>query len=166
MTRPILFGSVIGCALLLAWGWFPAGYAIPGAVVLAIGLLWLIAEIARWQPAAYLGLFLAALGAGAGEQMHLPAISLLLGLACALAAWDLSAFSRRMAMASPQDDRQALELRHLGRLAAALGTGIALGLLALGIHTVRFKFELAAVLALLGIWGLSLLLTRMRQRAE
>jgi hypothetical protein len=96
-------------------------------------------------------------------------VFLLLSLVLALAAWDLSDFSRRLDATAgggvlPElEDRRRLERRHLGWLAAILLTGVGLSIFALGARAVRFKFEVAAALALLGAWGVTQLILRLRK---
>jgi hypothetical protein len=140
-------------------------------VAALLGLVWIFAETRRVRLAAYVGFFLAAVGAAAGEWQRLPPALLVLSLGSALAAWDLSDFWRRLDFASgpdgpvsPQiDDLRTLERRHLGRLVVILLMGVGFSAFALQAHMVRFKFEAAAILALLGAWGVTQLILRLRK---
>jgi hypothetical protein len=169
MTRLSLFAAIAGSAGLAAWAWAEAGYSWVAVAFALLGLAWIFAETRRVRIGAYLGFFLAAAGAAAGEWQSLPPVFLLLSLVLALAAWDLSDFSRRLDATAgggvlPElEDRRRLERRHLGWLAAILLTGVGLSIFALGARAVRFKFEVAAALALLGAWGVTQLILRLRK---
>jgi len=163
VTRLSLIAVICACVALLAWDWALGGFALAAVLLATSGLLWIIAETRHWRPAAYLGFFLVTLAAGAGEWFRLPSGPLLLSVGLALAAWDLSDFSRRVVLASKEDDILGLERRHLARLGLVLGIGVGLSGAALNLHSLRFKFEFAALLALLGAWGLTQLILRLRR---
>lgn len=169
MTRLSLFAAIAASALLAAPAWAAGGYNGVAVATALLGLAWIFAETRRVRAAAYLGFFLAAVGAAAGEWQHLPPVLLLLSLGLALAAWDLSDFSRRLDVPSgggvlPElEARGQLERRHLGWLALILLTGLVLSTFALQVRSVRFKFEVAAGLALLGAWGVTQLILRLRK---
>ena len=169
MTRLSLFAAIAGSCGSAVWAWTAGGYSWVALASALLGLAWIFAEMRRVRAAAFLGLFLAAAGAAAGEWQRLPPEFLLLSLALALAAWDLSDFSRRLD-ATAEDgvlpelqDRRQLERRHLGWLVAILLTGVGLSIFALEARAVRFKFEVAAALALLGAWGVTQLILRLRK---
>ena len=171
MTRLSLLAAIGASAGLGAWALAAGGYAGVAVVAALLGLVWIFAETRRMRGAAFIGFFLAALGAAAGEWQRLPSVPLVLSLGMALAAWDLSDFSRRLNPIAEVDDhnsreledRRTLERRHLSRLAVILLAGVGLSTFALQAHMVRFKFELAAVLALLGAWGVTQLILRLRK---
>jgi hypothetical protein len=163
MTRLSLFTLIGAASAFLAWDWAAGGFALVAVLIATGGLLWILAETRGWRPAANLGFLLGALAAGAGEWYRLPPAPLLLALVLTLAAWDLADFSRRLASAAKEDDIPALERRHFARLGLVLALGAGLGWAALNLRSVRFKFEIAAVLALLGTWGLTQLILRLRK---
>ena len=168
MTRLSLFAAIAGSAGSAAWAWTAGGYSWVAVAFALLGLAWILAETRRVRIAAFVGLFLAVSGAALGEWQRLPPEFLLLSLVLALAAWDLSDFSRRLDLTAgggvlPElEDRRQLERRHLGWLAAILLTGVGLSIFALEARAVRFKFEVAAALALLGAWGVTQLILRLR----
>jgi hypothetical protein len=169
MTRLSLFASIGASAALMSWAW--AGYGGVAVGIALLGLLWIIAEARRWRAAAFVGLFLAAVGAAAGEWQRLSPVLLLLSLGLALATWDLSDFSRRLDLGAKDehrgsqqlDDRRALVRRHLFWLGLILSIGVGSSAIALQVRAVRFKFEVAAVLVLLGAWGVTQLILRLRK---
>jgi len=168
MTCLSLFAAIAASALLAAAAWAAGGYNGVAVATALLGLAWIFAETRRVRADAYLGFFLAAVGAAAGEWQHLPPVLLLLSLGLALAAWDLSDFSRRLDVPSgsipPElEARGQLERRHLGWLALILLAGLALSTFALQVRSVSFKFEVAAGLALLGAWGVTQLILRLRK---
>jgi len=170
MTRWSLFAAIWASAGLGAWAWAAGGYEGAAAGAAILGLVWTFAETRRVRVAAYVGFFLAAAGAAAGELRSLSPELLLLSLGLALAAWDLSDLSRRLDLAAGKDDRvstglddqRELERRHLVWLGFVLFIGVGLSAVALQARSVRLNFEVAAALALLGAWGVTQLILRLR----
>ncbi|MBN1668827.1 MAG: hypothetical protein JW862_17175 [Anaerolineales bacterium] len=117
MTRWFFLFSLVVGLLAQAFGYAQAGN-LAGAIALpAIGLCWLLAQWRRWRwfASLYLGLML--LVAAAGVLVWEVAFGWnFAGLLGALLAWDLEAFSRRLALAAEDDDRASLERSHLTRL--------------------------------------------------
>ncbi|MBM4428248.1 MAG: hypothetical protein FJ031_13590 [Chloroflexi bacterium] len=93
--------------------------------------------------------------------VEIPPSFALAGITLSLTAWDLSTFGQRLAMTdSPSDARQS-ENAHLLRLFLVLGLGVS-GYIAATLFEVNLTFGAAALLALLGIWGISSLVYRLR----
>jgi hypothetical protein len=83
------------------------------------------------------------------------------GIMFAFIAWDLVDFNNRLKRAGKLDDTKALESRHILRLGLILAAGWGVVLLT-RIIRVRFNFEVSAFLVLAGVWGVSLLVGRLR----
>lgn len=146
----------------LAYDYFSGGHASLARWILLFGLLWLVAEIRRWRPAASFGLPICIALAGWGLWLDLSLGWMLAASLSALIAWDLSDFMRRAANASPEDDLPALTRRHLARLMIVTAAGLILSLAGM-IARLEFSFEWAVFLALLAALGVTQLVGWMRK---
>ncbi len=155
-------------ALAAAGASLLAGYAQEGRAAAAVPALLLLALSAfglrrRWPFTAGLALAATVATAAAGLLLgHSPGPSLG-AVTAALAAWDLAAFTRRLA-AAPPGAAEALAPPHLRRLAGVLALGLALGALALNL-TLDLGFGLALTITGLLALTLAALVTRLRQAA-
>lgn len=165
MSAAIRIVAIAGCAGLLAWPCYAGGYPLAASAAVVAGGLWIFAG-RRWPAVGYLGLALTAVSVAAGEILGLAPVPLLFGLALSLAAWDLEDFSRRLARGALQDDRAALERRHLTKLGLVLALGLSLSLTALATRGVRLNFEVSVGLALLAAWGVMYLVVRLRKHTS
>jgi hypothetical protein len=113
VLAPVLGSALAGRWLLLL-------------LFLAAGGLWLGRRRLPWQPATLLFLVLTlflAIAAG----LEVSAGWLLLGMAGALAGWDLDAFARRLSHAASDEIEAVLVQRHLQRLGLVLLLSLVLG---------------------------------------
>ena len=78
-----------------------------------------------------------------------------------LLAWDLIHFHQRLQMTTHKGDIRTMERKHFTRLTVILALSIA-GYAAINLIQVSLTFGAAALLALLGIWGISALVYRLR----
>ena len=165
MTTRLLFAAIAAGAACLALAWFMEGYLLVAAVISVSGSAWLYAAARRKRWAAALGLAGAVLAAGAADWIDSNAAAWLLpGLACALAAWDLTDFEQRLDLAARPAERPALERTHLTRLGVVLLIGLVLSEAALRLTGVRVNFEWAVVFIFIGAWGLTMLIGWLRER--
>jgi len=88
---------------------------------------------------------------------------MLLGALGGLLAWDLSDFAVRLNYASPKDDVQGIERRHLERAGIVALLGFGLAWLSVVIHVERLPFEVAVGLVLLAALGLTRLVLGLRK---
>jgi hypothetical protein len=88
---------------------------------------------------------------------------MILGALGGLLGWDLSDFARRLSYASPMDDIQGMERRHLERVGIVAGLGLVIALLSVLIHIQRLAFEVAVALVLLAALGLTRLVIGLRK---
>ncbi len=147
----------------LALGALAASYALGGVLaglpwIALAGGLWLVGRWRGW-PWTASALFVASLAlAAAGFWLGLAWGWLLAAAVAALCAWDLDDFARRLESvewpAATSSRRRALERGHFRRLAAVVGVGTLLAVVALAVE-VRLSFLPAALLGLLAVWGLS-----------
>lgn len=146
-------GILVGTAALYL-GYFLAdldGFALG---VLAVGLLWLLAQWKRvyWYASPALLAFVSA--AAYGLWISLPASLMTLGAVGGLLGWDLADFTRRLRTASPKDDTSGMERRHMARVSIVSALGLVIAGLTAFVR-VQIPFELALLLVLLAAVGLT-----------
>lgn len=160
--RFVQYISILVGAGSLAWDFYAEGHVSLARWILLAGLLWLVAEIRHIRWAASLGLPICVAVAGLGLWMDLSLGWMLAGALGALFAWDLADFTRRIEVASPEDDIPALTRRHLLRLTIVTAAGLILSLIGMIVH-LEFSFEWTAFLALLAALGVTQLVAWMRR---
>jgi hypothetical protein len=150
--------SLAGTAGLLAVLALAQGQWTLAIIVLVVGGGWGGAHLAgrRWlSPLAFLIL----VGCAAvGLWRNLPVAWLVVGVAAALATWDLDGFAARLARYEPLPDQTPLVTNHLGRLLAVTGLGVVLGEAALTLRLALGPGEVAAA----GLLAFIILLLGMR----
>ena len=163
MTQVVFLLSVLIGTASLAYGYFVAGYVSLVWWIVLAGGAWIVAHLRRVYWVSSVGLLLAIVGAGFGVWMEFLPTWMLLGALGALLGWDLSDFSRRLRFASPKDDVQGMERRHLARVGVVALLGGGLAYLSLVIHIQRLAFEVAVGLILLAALGVTRLILRLRK---
>jgi hypothetical protein len=153
MTRFLRFICPILSVGLLAVRYFLLGLVWPAVGLLVFGILWIVGLALRWDWFPTLGLF-AAFGAAAfGFFLDPSPVFFLPAALCALLAWDLAEFYKRLRLASPEDDTDVLEKRHLSRLVVLVLAGGGLSAAALTLH-LKPSFEWVVFLMFFTIWGI------------
>jgi hypothetical protein len=87
----------------------------------------------------------------------------LAGMIFSLLAWDLIAFEARLEKISNREDAVQMEWAHFARLVLVIGLGVG-GTFVAGIIKVNLTLGSALLLAIVGIWGISTLVYRLRSR--
>lgn len=162
----ILLAGLIPAAGLLAGGAWPLAAACAG-----LGGLWLVGclrgwdGLASWLLAGFVVLAALGIGARGGSLWAPPAVVL------ALAAWDLQRFMGRAGALSAGDAGRDLTARHLRRLLAVSGLGLALSWIAAAAGAAAgadFKLSLGAALALgfLAMLGVSLVIRALARESD
>jgi len=163
VTRFLVSGLLTFGLLALAVDWLLAGYWPVGLLLLALTPLGLFLVKRKFIPTLSLFLALTVLLAAFGLWRKLELSLALFSVFCALAAWDLDGFSRRLALASAADQPALLERRHL------LGISLVL-LVAVGVSYLPFllrfesNFEWAILLVVLTFGGIGALVHWLRNR--
>jgi len=161
ITTVGLYLSLFLSVALLSWGFLANGFLYPALGLAAFGIAWALGQL-KWAWIGSLGLAVITLAAVLGIFYNLP-ISLMAGGALfALTAWDLEEFHLRLKKASKEDDVNGIIRGHFVRLGMVLASGGGIILLAWFMR-VRFNFEVAALLVLAGVWGISLLVRRLQR---
>lgn len=159
----LLFGIVLGIGSL-AWGYWHAGLPPFARWILFFGALWILAVWQRWRWFATAGLFFSAVAAALGLWfLNFPPGWMFAGAIGALLAWDLTHFRYRQHFVASEEERHAMERRHLVRLSAVALLGFLLASLAMVVK-LQFNFQWALLLALVAIWGITQLVTWFRKR--
>ncbi len=161
MTRNFVYVSILASAAVLTYG-LAANDFIPVSITVALlGIAWValfMRGLHRFSGLAFsifIIISLASLWADVSSWLALA------GVIFSLLAWDLTKFSQRLQNTnSPQDTRKT-ERAHFVRLALVIGLSLVGYFSATRIH-VTLTFGAAALLALLGIWGISALVYRLR----
>lgn len=155
-------------ALALAAGVPGLGAALQGMwpvtlLLIGAGVLWLGAQQRRWLAGWSWGLVIVGLviatwsGAGMGWM--------LVGMAGALASWDLDAFMARLAQYSAIDNERRLIRIHLRRLVLVSGIGLLLGAAGLFLR-VELGFGLALIMAALAVVGTAWILHQLGREGD
>lgn len=163
MTKLLLYLTIGIGSLALAFGWTQTASPAMGLIPLALIPLWLVALKRNVSWASALGLFLlmglAALGVGRGLSFF-SALAAVLG---GLVAWDLDHFSQRLSLAAVEDNRAALERRHLLQITVILLLSVGIVNLSLAAQ-VQFNFNWAVVTVLVTISGIGALVNWLRKK--
>jgi hypothetical protein len=125
--------------------------------------LWLLAVKRKISYASAIGFATLIVLSALGVERMLSFLSALIGTLCGLIAWDLDHFSRRLESAAEEDDRVAIEWRHLFQLAIILFLGVGVAYLSLAVQ-VRLRFNLAVGMVLVTIGGIGALVNWLRKR--
>jgi hypothetical protein len=163
MTIVVMILSIIMGTGSLAYGYFQAGMPDPARWSVLVGIVWILAHWRKLYWFSALGLFLTLIGAAYGVWNNFITIWMLLGALGGLLGWDLSDFAMRLSYASPTDDIQGMERRHLERVGIVAALGFGLAILSLYIHIKRLAFEVAVGLVLLAAVGLTRLVVGLRK---
>ena len=123
------FGLVIGYALSALW--------IGVAIIVALGLFWLVGQWQGWRPVSVLIAVFFIFATAFGVWQDVSPGWMLFGLVATLVAWDLNQFTHRFEQAGQIVGETKLKRIHLQRLLIVAGLGLLLGGIAL-----RLQFEL------------------------
>ncbi len=152
MTEIALAISILVSASAVAAAYAVEGLLIPAAVILAVGLPWLLRGRSSSVWIAWLTAGVLAMASACGAALGANAWLLVIGLVGALSAWDLDAFARQLW--SVDEVVQELERRHLARLLIVAALSLVLTGLALTVQ-LQLSFGVALALGLVALVGLS-----------
>ena len=152
------FGLTIGYVLNALW--------IGAAIIVALGLFWLVGQWRGWRPVSVLVaiffIFTTAFGVWRGVSTG---GWMLFSLVVTLVAWDLDQFTHRLEQAEQIAGETELKRIHLQRLLIVAGLGFLFGGIALRL---QFEFNLGwgIFLGLLAIAGLSRIIGFLRRESD
>ncbi|MBI5824812.1 MAG: hypothetical protein HZB18_12350 [Chloroflexi bacterium] len=161
MTRNFIYASILACAGTLTYGLAANDYIPPSITVALLGIAWIVLfarglhRFSGFAFAVFIILSSVSLWADVSPVLALA------GVIFSLLAWDLTRFHQRLQMTNSQQDTRKMERAHFARLTLLIGLSL-LGYFAVTRIQVTLTFGSAALLALLGIWGISALVYRLR----
>jgi hypothetical protein len=165
VRRVLLLAIILSSAIFTLVG--AAQSPTIGLIAAALGVIWLAQEMTERTPLSsiYFLVFTALAALGALGSASLP--FLLLGLAAALVAWDLSRFRRRISEETVEDERERLERAHLRMLGIVVVGGLLIAFVpALLTISVNFVVLLAIMLIALLALRQSLLMLRNSDKSK
>ena len=163
MTLITFVLSVVLGAGSLSIGFFQAGLFDASRWFVWLGIAWILAHWRKLYSASSVAFLFTMIGAGYGVWHGLITMWMLLGALGGLLGWDLSDFAMRLSRASPRDDVQGMERRHLERAGIVAALGFGLAWLSVVIRVERLPFEVAVGLVLLAVLGLTRLVLGLRR---
>ena len=165
MTRYAIYVSIFAGTVVLAFGLAVKEYITPAISVGLLGLTWMIAYKRNrlWASAPLFALFtiISVFSIWGG-------VSSWLALACvilSLVAWDLTMFFQRLQMTKDMSDHHIMERTHFIQLGLVAGLSV-MGVLASTRIRISLTFGGAVILAMVGIWGTSALVYRLRRHED
>jgi hypothetical protein len=165
MTARLLPITIGLAAILLAMGYAVGGVWKVLPILLAVAALWWIGQRRHWNLVASVALLGFVVAAALGLWMGLPAGWMLAGVVAALSAWDLDHFARRLRRVERVEMQPALERLHLRRLTSVDSLGLLLAGMALVVQY-KFSFDVALVLGLVAVLGLSQVVSYLRRESD
>jgi hypothetical protein len=159
-TIGLVLSTFLSIAMIAA-GYLSGGMVNQAFGLIIIGLAWMAGQI-KWKWVASIGLSIMTLAAALGLIYMLPTALMVGGFLFAFITWDLMEFKSRIKHGSHEDQLRILTSKHFIRLGLVLALGFAVVALTRFIR-LRFNFEMAVLLTLVGVWGLSLLVGRLRR---
>jgi hypothetical protein len=161
MTRAAALSSITACFGVLAFSLAVSGFIYPAFGVALLGVAWLILHLRRIYRFTGLAFVLFGLISAGTLWAGIPLWYALSSLIFAMLAWDLTAFEERVKEVADRDDIRRMELSHFARLLIVIGLGLA-GVVASNLIHIKLTLGSALIFALLGIWGISALVYRLR----
>jgi hypothetical protein len=159
----LIFSVVMGVGSL-AWGYLQVGLPQFARWILIFGAAWLIAIWQRWRWFATIGLIFNFLAAAFGLWfLNFPPGWMFAGAIGGLLAWDLTYFQYRLQFVASDEERHAMEGRHLVRVSVLALLGFLLSTLAMAVK-LQFNFQWALLLAIVATLGITQLVTWLRKR--
>ncbi len=161
MTRNLVYASIVASTTALTYGLAANDFVPVSITVTLLGIAWIflfMRGLHRFSGlvfAIFIIISLASLWADVSPVLALA------GVIFSLLAWDLTKFFQHLQMTNSPQDARKTERAHFVRLALVIGLSLAGYFAVTRIH-VSLTFGAAALLALLGIWGISALVYRLR----
>ncbi|MFN8381160.1 MAG: hypothetical protein U0V02_04435 [Anaerolineales bacterium] len=161
MTRNLVYVSIVGSTTALTYG-LAANDFVPVSITVALlGIAWLFLFMRGLHRFSGLAFSIFIIISLASLWADVSPILALAGVIFSLLAWDLTKFSQRLQNTNSPQDARKTERAHFARLALVIGLSLVGYFAATRLHII-LTFGAAALLALLGIWGISALVYRLR----
>jgi hypothetical protein len=165
MTRNLIYASIIICTAALSYGMGAKGLASLSASIgiILLGIVWIVALVRGVTIISASGFPMFILLSLIGIWINLSPWLMLTSITASIVTWDLIHFNQRLLVSGDVDDRRRMEISHFLRLGLVLIVGVLAYDVAMQVH-MDLTFGGAALLALLGIWGVSALVYRLRSK--
>ena len=165
MTRPLTYASIMICVAMLSYGMGTKGISFLSVSIgiILLGIVWIAALIRGFPLISAFGFPIFVLLSIVGIWLDLSPWLMLTSITASLVTWDLIHFNERLQLVGDFEDRRRMERSHFLRLGIVLGVGLIGYDISMQAH-IDLTFGSAALLALLGIWGVSALVYRLRSR--
>ena len=160
----LLFSITLGIGSL-AWGYSLVGLTQFANWIIIFGAAWLFAVWQRWRWFAYAGLTFNFLAAALGLWfLNFQPGWMFAGTIGGLLAWDLTYFLYRQRFAASDEERHAMEKRHLFQISFLSLFGFVLANVAMALKF-QFNFEWALLSAVVAALGITQIVTWFRKRS-
>ena len=163
-SRFLTFVAIVLATASMIVGYILAALPMVAAIILFLGILWIIAEIRGWRWPGSLILFLLFIAAAVGIEVQIVPIWSILGAALALAGWEFSSFNRTIQKASWVRMEDVLITRHNRRVVVVTIIGVLLAWTTTQIQ-VNLSFGIVLLLAIVSLLGLSRAVVFLRRSA-
>jgi hypothetical protein len=154
-----MYLSIFLSIACLVWGYLDQELTTQTAALVILGISWMFGQT-RWVWVGSLGLAGVTIAVIIGILFNVQEYLMFSGLLFGFLAWDLAEFKVRLKQAAKEDDIPGFEKHHFIRLGLVWAAGIGVLLLTRVIR-LGFSFEVAALLVLAGVWGISKLVGRL-----
>ena len=163
-TRILTFSAITLATASMIVGYLLAGLPWVTAIILFLGILWIIAEIRGWRWPGSLILFLIFIAAAVGIEVQVAPIWSIVAATLALAAWEFSYFYRTILNASCVRMEDVLIMRHNRRVVVITIIGILLAWATTQVQ-INISFGIVLLLAIVSLLGLSRAVVFLRRSA-
>lgn len=136
-----------------AFAFFQGRTPILGAIIILLGVVWMVAYRTRWFRYNLLGLVLGVVSNGYAIWFFPQPGLLIISTTLTLAAWDLARFEQRLLLASLEDSLSRISQRHLFHLSVFILSAVLLSYGAIQ-WRVKIHFWVAIVLMVITFIGL------------
>jgi hypothetical protein len=161
MTRVAALSSIAACFATLTFSLAVSGFTYQAVSAAMLGAAWFILHLRRITRFSWLMFSLFGLISAGILWVGISLWFALTALVFDLLAWDLTAFEERLEEVADRGDIRRMELVHFARLFLAIGIGVT-GVIASNLIHIKLTLGSALIFALLGIWGISALVYRLR----
>ena len=161
MTRNSVYASILASTAALTYGLATNDFIPVSITVALLGIAWIVLFMRGLHRFSGLAFSIFIIISLASLWADVNPILALAGVIFSLLAWDLTRFFQRLQNTNSPQDAQKTERAHFARLVLVIGLSLVGYFAATRIH-VTLTFGAAALLALLGIWGISALVYRLR----
>lgn len=165
MSRRLLYLAVIIATAALVAGYALREIWIGSAMVLVVGLIWIIGLLLHWSWISSMLFLVYAVLNSFVFLIQAPSYLEVISITATLVTWDLSYFIGRLEKARTSELARVLEINHLRRLMIIAGTGLLLMGAPILLH-IQLNFAIALLLGGTGLLTLIQVVSRLGYHQE